>query len=967
MSDRRPVLRITFLGKGEAALDGSPLAFPYQKVGVLLFALAEARSLSRRAIRERLWGENSERAAANMRNALSALKRLLPEGFIVASPGSDRVAIAPDVTIVSDLDEINERGVTRDTVVRLARPFLEELNAKKVEAPWAEERRAHYRDRLRQVLVRKEVKAAHEEREYWRAWVEAVEGPGFSRTAPSLPLLVRMEERDGLLAFFCGQRAENGRARCSFAALLGEEGSGKSFLASDILGRRADEGVLCLRARLTESEGNDRASLKALLKGITGEHPAEDFQLPPFYLQYLDAAFRNVPDDGTTGRHALPLVDLNPYLLGRIFALLLAQALPPDRREVFLLLEDIHWGEHLIPIFLRGLFENARVPISVLATSYLESKEALELALSPLGTTVRRHTVVLDALTASQSEALCRAFLPDHPFSAEDLASIHKHTGGRPFLLREFLRHYGIEGGGRSVAQSLRETEQRRRLSLSEDEAKLLDCLAAFPGEAPFEILTKLSEMSDTTVIDLYERLHRKGVVYEKKSGDSFSILFRHALLKRQIREAMPRLKWWNLNKHLVALFTTDAYRDMGRRDLPVLAHNAGDSMTELAARIQDLKVHFEVSHELFPKLSDRELLSAARTTNDTSLTKGYIDEAQELLEKLYRSNGRTPELVRLDRRLMTIKGGFLRWNGDYGSAFACLEEALKLALREPKREEVVVSVLEQLCYIGIQKDDPQTLAFYAPLFYRETLKAHLHPSIGMGLRFLAILNGMEGRYEAASRLAKMSSRLFESLETQGEGYTLGVVAAVHTFGDIALYEGRHEEALGHYLQCIKLCEAKGFYRGMGLQLAKAAWCAVRIGQVEESRQYLLFAQPLFDGFQSQRGVSLCGGEIVFALGALYALRDGQTARAMDKLRSAQELSAIMKKPLWNAIFSCIKATLKECHPGVTDALLPQTASHYRDKAGKLFSQLGLRGERDACEQLVAAMGGSLPGGENRV
>ena len=510
---------------------------------------------------------------------------------------------------------------------------------------------------------------------------------------------------------------------------------------------------------------------------------------------------------------------------------------------------------------------------------------------------------------------------------------------------------------------------------LTDDESHLLDCVAVFPDEAPFDALKAVSGLDDMTLIRLYEKLRRKEILTERSSPDPPSVLFRNLPDKQWVYENMSGLKRQNLYRRLIE-YLKNGNEEMGFAplsfapsssappisappisalpisalpgstllDIPLLANRAGDPITELGARIEVLRRHFEFHHELFPMLSDADLLEASREAESPPAQKltQMLGEARELLDRLVRRLGRTSRFIAYERELLTLQGGFLRWDGNYADAVNCLEEALSLAMPTVGREKALLEVLEQFCCLGIQKDSPEILRRYAFLFYRGAMKAQLHPQIGMALRFLAILGIMEGRYEAASKLLGMSVRMFEKLEACGNGHTLGVVAATHYYGDIALFLGQHEEAGRYYRQCAKLCEGKGFYRGLGLYLAKGAWCALRTGDLEAAREALSLARPLFNGFQSRRGAGMCAGEIAFGLCALLNLWDGEQRKALENLRYSEELSGILQKPLWNAIHFCIKAILKEYGHPMLEQELPCETGHYLRHAQKLFESLRL-------------------------
>ena len=954
-----PTIRVSFLGEGKIFLDEKQLHFPYMRARLLLFALLETRKWARERLCEALWGD-SQTARANLRNALSALRRMLPPDCILADRRN--VQLREAFPIHSDLDELKAGAIGEDNVGRLMRPFLEDLIESGLENAWVEGRREHYRKRQRYLLAQKIEAADPEEKSFWRVRLSSLEGPSVLEstpvpTPPPVPPFVRLAERESVLAFLDAPGDEDFAhlSRCAF--IFGEEGSGKSALAAEIYKRKKSAGVHCFWGRSLEGQGGGhRHTLWGMLRKIIGGRPLSELELPPLYLRYLTASFPELQarDAGkrSDAAQAPALMDLNPYLLGKIFALLFDWLLFRSKGEILLLLEDAHWADRWMPQFLRGLLENAHPPMAVLLTGYPEFRKMLDPALQPVESLIKRQDTVLTRLSIEQTEQICRTALPADQFSQKKLLEIYAHTDGSPFLLSEFLSFYDSEDWTNRLEKSLSEIVHRRILSLTEEEADLLDCVAAFPGEAPFDPLRELSGLSDNALTRLYESLHRKGMLNEQISGEGGAVLFRYSLIKKQVREQMSRLKWWNLHKRMLAYYKAHDDGPIDRRHLPLIAHHAGDRMTELAARIQELKVHFEFNHELFPKLSDGELFGASRNMNDSFLTGDFLRDARDLLNGLVRIHGRTPELIHYERTILTLEGGYFRWNGDYDESLGCLEEALKIAFQAPNREKALTEVLEQICYLGIQKDDPKLLTRYVYPFYRSAQQAHLHPQVGMALRFLAVLNIMGANYEAAEKLLKMSLRLYERLEAHGTGYMLSAIAATHYHGDIALHKGRHEEAFGHYMQCARLCEGKGFYRGLGLHLAKAAWCAVRLGRADEARELLAFARPLFEGFQSRRGAGLCGGEIVFGLSALFNLWDGMYQQARENLLYAEELGGVMQKPLWNAILYCVKALLCECDHPLLRRILPHEAVHYLEMARSRFDALGLPGEICAYEQL---------------
>ncbi|MDL2298639.1 AAA family ATPase [Synergistaceae bacterium OttesenSCG-928-D05] len=956
-------IEVFFFDGGDVFIDDLPVRFPYLKAKLLLLLLLETQKpVSRKKLCDTIWSEEPETAGQNLRNALSSLRKILPPDFISAS--RENVRIDGNFKIYRDLDELDAKKITEENIERLSKPFLGKLRISGEAGLWAEDRARHYKRKLHAALTQKIDETDADGKNFWHIWLQSVEEkPAQKRSASGGMPFVRIEERESILTFLCDASDANKRGAPRCAIVFGEEGSGKSVLSSEILKRMEEDGAFCLRGHPQEGGQNYRETLGAILEKILLNAPLAEMKLPDLYSSYLANSFPEMPlppgrtlthraaAETANGDSVQPKMDFNPHLLGRIFAYLLNHCFDAQPRPIFLLLEDIQRSAQWMPDFLRGLFENTNAPLATMLTSYPELKASLEVAFAPLQNRLKHNETYLSRLTPKQTEQICRRVLPPQLLTPEKLTEICAYTDGSPFLLGEFLRFYDAEDWSDKLSKSLYEVVHRRILSLSEEELDLLHCVAIFPDEAPFELLKELLELSDAKFLKLYEGLHRKGLLYDSASENSYSVQFRYALIKKQIKESISKIKWWNLHKRLLKHCEISPTPLLNEKYLPQVAFHAGDYIAELRARVFELKKHFEFNHELFPKLSDTELFETPRTLNDTQLTANYLQEAQDRLDHLVREHGKSKELIQYEQILLTIQGGYLRWNGDYPGAENCLKEAMKIALQRMDGEEAIVDVLEQLCYLGIQQDNHDMLRRYAFQFYRAAQKAHMSPQVGMALRFIAILNIMQGAYEAAEKQLNMSLRLFEKLETLGQGYTLSVIAATHYHGDIALCRGDRENALKHYLQCAKLCEGKRFYRGLGVHLAKAAWCEFRLGQIEEARAHLEYTRPLFEGFRSRRGAGLCGGEIVFGLTSLLNTWGGKDDKAYENLKSADELVSIIQKPLWEGMLYCVKALQKERNSPVLAPLLTETTEFYLEQSKNFLGRIGMPAEAEAFEQ----------------
>ena len=141
--------------------------------------------------------------------------------------------------------------------------------------------------------------------------------------------------------------------------------------------------------------------------------------------------------------------------------------------------------------------------------------------------------------------------------------------------------------------------------------------------------------------------------------------------------------------------------------------------------------------------------------------------DAWAIMDRLFRTEGGSPELLRLERDLYILKGGYLWWSCRYDDAEYMLRAAVRkaLAIGEP---EPVIKAGVQMCYLAIQCDD----AKHSPSARRSsgttTKKAGMRKWEGTALRFMGISRILLAQYDEADRYLLMSTSVFEKLEEKG-------------------------------------------------------------------------------------------------------------------------------------------------------------------------------------------------------
>lgn len=941
--------------------------------------------MSREQLAFLLWGErDASYGLKNLRNALSSLRSVLPI-FI-----ADRhyVTLNQNFSFLSDLNQLQTPETwDLDHLDALCEPYLNviELDRWVGFSAWLSEKRALYQHHLISGMKRRAVGAdaplwyerilqldPYDEEAYARLSELYQKSGRFVATArlvrdysmlvgeTSLPavqedpspassvedmngLCVRLEEQMEL-----SEMIELGVSRCSF--LWGEEGIGKSHLIECVCRELREKKWFCLSEQAIQ--GEERYSLNTLLRLVCqlSKHvPLEETNLSLNKQEYLRICFPVLENSSTKGKRGrrgfLGQTEFNPSIVAQYLAEYIHEC--ASGRRPLLVFRGSQWLDDTSTEVLSSLLHREDFSIYLIFSSYGEARNQLLPRLRVEHIPV--HELTLSRLKREQIGVICRTLHPDKEWKDSDIDAVERYSEGNPFYICEILRSLNA-----SEVYTLENPPEklfaRRLMSLSLKERAFLDALAIFPGEVMAEELHPLTGLSLMEFSNSYEKMQLQGILKERKGeGSTIFYSFSHSRIKGLIAEQMTHTLHKALHQKRVewlhsSLDSGELNRCERFRQLSYHYGVMGLQEEELVARVEELKIHYAVTHNLFPLIKDPELLCFTPSINEIEFAHQRLAQAESLLDRLVRRRGRVASLRVHERALLVMRGGYLCWHGEYASAQNLLKEALRKELQEGTIEGQLAAY-EQLCYVGIQTDNAEVLYRASLHMYRLSLAAHLHPQVGMSARFLAICHLLKGNSAASMRLLQQSIRFFELLEEQGEPYTLSIIAATHYQGDTYMYCGDIKDALTCYLRCVQLVELNGLYRGLGLSLAKASYCYIRLGDYEKAETFLKQCDDFYNVIGSNWSGSVQGGGIAYSLYALIAARKQNWEEVGRCLQLAEALCRQMNKPLWRAILFWVKAEIIEKSSSIPetlrDAYFSEGGKAYSQRAERLFHRLG--------------------------
>ncbi|MEG1823454.1 MAG: hypothetical protein RRY12_05175 [Cloacibacillus sp.] len=975
--------KVRFLGNPELFIDGAPHVFPFRKAQIFALILIEEQSIARDKVCEYLWADKTiEKARRNLSNAMSYIKKQLP---VTVSAGGV-ISLDHKIKITRDIDSLNRiDSLEWPEIIELCRPFMDmpELDDWGSFCDWLLPKRQHYHN----VLVRNLKKRAqtqlagfmekrfedavlcYEKLSELEPYDEKIHGElvrlyiktnqkvkavdaarAFSTRIESdfgitadlsdiAPLMKRKKDSEPGAATpsildesplarnaeilkmldFISKSGAAGIASC--ALVWGEQGIGKTVFINEVSSCLAGQGWECYTIVCSQEEKTmPLAPIMRFLKTLKVSPSQFDNLTSLSELNYScisDIIYRNVSETADSSR--------------KLF-----------------IIENIQWMDDASWKILESVMCDHSATRHLIISGFEEIRSAFILRTTLADEPFEQLEITLRRFNLEETERICHEMSPDVEWSNEDIHSIYMQTEGNPFFIKEIIKNRINGTTGSAVHYN---NTFLSIIELLDDESRLfLEAIAVCPEYASMLELAKVLDMSPLHVSKLYNDLRLHGLLREQKAENGNVLYyFSHAKIREALlggmsasRETALHIKNIEVMEKSLAVLRYRHKKICSR--LFYHCHEAGFLEKELGWRVTELGLHFMAVHEVFPTLVDQDLMHYIPTVEEVNYTQNALSECWKIMNHLMRTEGGSPELLRTERDLYILRGGYLWWSGKYSDAEQMLRAALHKAMTLGDPEPIIKAGL-QICFLAIQRDDARMLSLASRKLYRYAKKEKFKHWEGVSLRFMAIANILAGRHDEVESYLLKSTMIFEKLEESGQNYTVCLIAAEHFRGDWKLADGKIEAALGYYENCVNIGESVALFRGLGLSLAKAAFCLMLLGNYEEAEKYLLRMGKLYNIIHSDWEDGLQGGGIAFSLMGVIDARKKDWYHSGICFSVAKKLVKETKRPIWQALLYWAKLELFKIKDDMPQEFAEVIFTHpkewYENQLGRLRSKVG--------------------------
>jgi eukaryotic-like serine/threonine-protein kinase len=384
----------------------------------------------------------------------------------------------------------------------------------------------------------------------------------------------------------------------SVLLLSGESGIGKTRLARELLTQAAISGARILSGACYSEGGVPYAPFPQLI--IDSFQLADaPFDLSSFALADLLAI---APELRQRFSDLSSIPNFDTYSeQQRIFESVTSWgAAIASKSPLLIFIDDIHWADSSTLFLIRHLARRLdnRPFIFLLTYREVELHEAspLQNVLHDLNRERLSTRIKLSRFDRSQTQNMLSAMLlPSGEIDPTLVDAIHRETEGNPFFIEEVTKTLLEEGKlcfedicwkaenetEIEIPHSVRITIQNRLTRLPDQAQEALRMAAIIGRRFEFEVLSKVSDLDEDTLIEALETAERAQIVSEVTQGRGSPTLFSfaHALIPTTLRDSVSSLRRQRLHRR-VALAIEDVYPE-SESHLETLAYhfeNAGDA-----------------------------------------------------------------------------------------------------------------------------------------------------------------------------------------------------------------------------------------------------------------------------------------------------------------------------------------------------------------------------------------------------
>jgi predicted ATPase len=480
----------------------------------------------------------------------------------------------------------------------------------------------------------------------------------------SAPLYSNFVGREKEMTKVKGHLEESMKGNGKLVLIIGETGIGKSRLLQELGGYAESKGVLFLKGRGLYQENaepylpfmeafgqyllSDQDFIDTDARALIGWESEEQISLGILPLGQIRET------SVTNEKQGFDLQQERDRLFESLYRIVIDIS---EKMPLLLVLDDIQWADESSLLLLHYLARNIRNTNVLMCAAYSpeDLKEDDEEA-HPLSDTLRRMRTekLFSEIWLERFDEKCTAIMIESLVGKQGLHKefvklLYNASEGNPFFIEEVLKSLVNEGlmdvdsyrwdGNIDASQiripgTIRDVIARRIDRLDDKTKSLLRSASIIGNRFTFELLYKISDVSEEDVIDAIDASIAANIIHEDPACEEERYRFDHALIREVIYNSMSRSRRRLMHKKMGYIIEE---QNMNRLDEVVynLAHHFCEGKDAKKTLFYAIKAGEKAKNAYAPEDAIHYFLMALRTIDEMEDNEKNMNKKLDFVAEL--------------------------------------------------------------------------------------------------------------------------------------------------------------------------------------------------------------------------------------------------------------------------------------------------------------------------------------------
>lgn len=713
--------------------------------------------------------------------------------------------------------------------------------------------------------------------------------------------------------------------------LIGESGSGKTYLMEQLLKKIRNQEIICIRTICMETEQYmEMQSWNIVLMQL-----AETIKKKKIYIEekYLQAVNEMFPFFGGEEVSEPLLLEPRSVYSRRASRNLLLHFLIQVAKQMPLVLffDNIQYMDEISADFLSLLIRTKNSRVMVLLTCSEYYTERLKKYIPVLVREKYISRISIAPFTKKDVEKIAEKKLGRQSIDQEVIEWLYDESEGNAFFLEMLLNE--CAKGNYKVGDSshLQKLLKEQLDALSRDTRQVLELIACCQVWADMDSLENILQLDNLSLLEKIDELKEKGFICEKVRDGQIRFYICHGKMGKFVHDQMPPSKMRVFHSRLAEYIESlPSYDSSLKQRLIYHFTFCGNREKVLKYKIYSMAEYSGKFYELYP-------IHTSSWNKGAFSNESILEECQKLEQEVLELHQQEPEnkeYVRLYILLLQTEAQYCIPQGYYEKGVECVEKALLTNDAYEKNRLITCQCLRFLIYHQLNvwelKDTPK----YMKKALQAAKEGGYREEQAVIERLCGLYLSMIGEFSKSMEYLEYSLDYFQSQPLKSRIYALNISACYNYMGENMRKTKQFSQAIEYYEKSAKVCENNQCVCN-AVVYSNIGRTYFALGQMEKCRQAFYKAEKLYE-----ESFTLIGRSMTKAYIALLAAESGEWERAVLSIQEAEETAWQLASPYTLGILNGVKARLKKEHSQVFGELLKDEAESYEEQAWKYLEKI---------------------------